>query len=86
MFSDPSKDFQDEYSQNILSQICKTSYNDLRVEHYLIIFQPYCSPGTVSETIPYIRPFLIILKNLIALKRPGCFPFGRIFLYGLLRM
>ena len=71
MFSDPTKDFQDEYSQNILSQICKTSYNDLRVEHYLIIFQPYCSPGTVSETIPYIRPFFDYIKKFDSIETSG---------------
>lgn len=73
MFSDPTKDFQDEYSQDILSRICKTGYSDLQVEHYLIIFQPYCSPGTVAETIPYIRPFFNYIRKFDNIKTTDLF-------------
>ncbi len=39
MFSDPSKDFQDEESQKILLRISSTPISQLQADDYIIIFQ-----------------------------------------------
>ncbi len=63
MFSDPSKDFQDEESQKILLRISSTPISQLQADDYIIIFQEFCPPGTVAETLPYIPPLFKFIKR-----------------------
>ncbi|MCM1441191.1 MAG: hypothetical protein NC131_18610 [Roseburia sp.] len=63
MFSDPFKDFQDLYSQKLLQKICSTQPKLLQVDDYIIIFQPYCTPGTAEEILPYVHPFCDFIKE-----------------------
>lgn len=63
MFSDPFKDFQDLHSQKLLQKICSTQPELLQVDDYIIIFQPYCTPGTVEEILPYVHPFFDFIKE-----------------------
>jgi len=62
-FSDPSQDFQDEESQKILLRISSTPVSQLSAFDYIVIFQSFCPPGTVSETLPYIAPAFKFIKR-----------------------
>lgn len=63
MFSDPSKDFQDKESANRLCDIVSKPKSKLDIDDFIIIFQPFCTPGTTIETITYINPLFTFLRN-----------------------
>lgn len=63
MFSDPSKDFQDTESAKLLSDIASKPKSQLGAYDFIIIFQPYCTPGTTIETVPFIDSLFTFLEN-----------------------
>lgn len=63
MFSDPSKDFQDKESINRLLDIVSKSKSQLNVDDFIIIFQPFCTPGTTIETITFINSLFAFLEK-----------------------
>lgn len=63
MFSDPSKDFQDKESANRLFDIISKSKSQLDIDDFIIIFQPFCTPGTTIETIAFVNSLFTFLGN-----------------------
>jgi len=64
MFLDPSKDFQDEASAKLLLDISSKPLSELGMVDFIVIFQRFCPPGTVKETLPYVNPlFVFVEKN-----------------------
>lgn len=63
MFSDPSKDFQDEASAKLLLDISSKPLSELGVMDFIVIFQRFCPPGTVKETLPYVNPLFAFVEG-----------------------